>query len=54
MLTTVEKWVALTFGVVALGLILTHPSGTTQAGSAITNFYTSSVKQLQSPGTGGG
>jgi len=54
MLTTVEKWVTLTFAVVALGLVLTHPSGTTGAGNALTNFYTSSVKQLQSPGTGGG
>ncbi len=43
----VEKIIILTFGVVALGLILTNPNGVSSAGSAITNFYTSAVKQLQ-------
>ena len=43
----VEKIVAGSFVIIGLGLVLTKPTGTTSLGSAITNLFTGSVKQLQ-------
>lgn len=41
------RWTVLVAALIALGLVLTHPQGTTAGGNAITNLFTGGVKQLQ-------